>query len=245
MKKHPKEMDLVNEYRQALANGETFASSIDEYANERTKAELNRKFEEFYRAKAERKAEKEKNMPHTYGDIVKTMKKAKADIEKLKGEPERLRKEKEKELNKEFDMLVENGSFSKNERGNFVSQKLEKYLFYSEEYLKAKDDIREATNLYSECLARKEKWEKDNADIIEAEKVRSKREELMQADPETLRALGITPDPSLNPSKKSVDGSKEAGSEDNELIERESALRSIHPYATEDEIRDMARFYRM
>lgn len=41
----------------------------------------------------------------------------------------------------------------------------------------------------------KEDWETDNKELIEAERLRTKREELLSADPETLRALGITPPP--------------------------------------------------
>lgn len=238
--KHPKDRELIKEYEQALASGTTKSNNMAGYMNERAKAGLKSKITAHLQAMAEREAEAEKKRPHTYGDIIKTAKKAKADIEKLTGKPEELLQAKRAELNKEFDDLVEAELFTENNRALWVAGNMEKFL-QSEEYLTVKNDLREATNLYAECLALKEQWEQDNADIIEAERVRSKREELMQADPETLKALGITPDPSLNPSKKSVDGSKEAGSEDNELLERESALRSIHPYATEDEIRAMAR----
>ena len=79
----------------------------------------------------------------------------------------------------------------------------EEQIRQSEEYKKYMEEHKEendlslihiyAINLYSKSLALKEEWEQENADIIEAERARSRREELLSADPEALRALGITP----------------------------------------------------
>ena len=220
---------LRKEFEQAVASGSTKATTMAGYMNERAKAGLESKITAHLQTMAEREAEKKR--PHTYGDIIKTAKKAKADIEKLTGKPEELLQAKRADLNKEFDDLVEAELFTESNRALWVAGNMEKFL-QSEEYLTAKDDLREATNLYAECLALKEQWEKDNADIIEAERVRSKREELLSADPETLRALGITP--VAGASKKS--GAK---SEDTEMGEKEKALRAIHPSATDAEIKAM------
>lgn len=185
---------LRKEYEQAVASGATREGSMAGYMNERAKAGIANKFTALAQTMAEREAEAEKKRPHTYGEIIKTAKKAKADIEKLTGEPERLVQEKRAELNKEYDNLVDAELFGKDpaSRELWVASKIEGYLA-SEEYLTVKNELNGATNLYAECLALKEKWEQDNADIIEAERVRSKRAELLSADPEALQALGITP----------------------------------------------------
>lgn len=73
---------------------------------------------------------------------------------------------------------------------------------------------------------------KENHDIIEAERQRSKREELLSADPEALRALGITPPPVQKVSR---------AEEDPEFNETLEALRAIHPSATDAEIEQMAK----
>lgn len=224
---------LRKEFEQAVSSGSTKATNMAEYMNERAKAGVRNKITIHLQEQADREAEANKNKPHTYGEIIKTAKKAKADMERLKDEPQRLAEEQRKKLNKAFDELVENELFSNSgtNRALWVAGKMEKFL-QSEEYLTAKYDLRDATNLYAECLALKEQWEQDNADIIEAERVRSKREELLSADPETLRALGITP--VAGASKKS--GAK---SEDTEMGEKEKALRAIHPSATDAEIKAM------
>ena len=222
---------LHKEFEEAVASGTTREGTMAGYMNERAKAGVRSKITAHLQTMAERKAEAKEKRPHTYGDIIKTAKKAKADIEKLTGKPEELLQAKRADLNKEFDDLVEAELFTESNRALWVAGNMEKFL-QSEEYLTAKNDLREATNLYAECLALKEQWEQDNADIIEAERVRSKREELLSADPETLRALGITP--VAGASKKSV-----AKSEDTEMGEKEKALRAIHPSATDAEIKAM------
>lgn len=227
------ERKLYEEFEQAVASGTTKASNMAGYMEEKAREGVRTKMTLFLQAQAEREAEAKKNKPHTYGEIIKTAKKTKADMERLKDEPQRLAEEQRRKLNKEFDELVENELFSNTgtTRALWIARKMEEY-FGSEEYLTAKDDLKEATNLYAECLALKEQWETDNASIIEAERLRSKREELLSADPETLRALGITP--VERASKKSAVGSEAEG-----MSEREKALRAIHPSATDADIRAM------
>lgn len=234
--KNLKQEEIKNMYEEDLASGATMAiraTSMANYMNQKAKNGVATKLTAYFQSKADREVEIERKRPHTYGEIIKTAKKAKADLEHLTGEPGRLVQVKKTELNKEFDDLKEAELFSENNRALWVAGKIEKYL-QSEEYLTVKNDLKEATNLYAECLALKEQWEQDNADIIEAERVRSKREELLSADPETLRALGITP--VAGASKKSEAGSKVAGDENREI---KKALRSVHPSATEAEIKAM------
>lgn len=234
--KNLKQEEIKNMYEEDLASGATMAiraTGMANYMNQKAKAGVATKLTAYFQSKADREAEIGRNRPHTYGEIIKTAKKAKVDIEKLTGEPDRLVQVKRSELNKEFDDLKEAELFSEDGRALWVAGKIEKYL-QSEEYLAVKNDLKEATNLYAECLALKEQWEQDNADIIEAERVRSKREELLSADPETLRGLGITP--IAGTSKKSEAGSKGAVDENAEM---EKALRSIHPFATDAEIKAM------
>ena len=81
----------------------------------------------------------------------------------------------------------------------------------------------------------KTQWEEDNKDIIEAERLRTKREELLSADPEALRALGITPPPVQKVSRA---GEVEVDPELKELMED---LRANHPFATDAELEKMAK----
>ena len=86
------------------------------------------------------------------------------------------------------------GYFSERSRGEWISKELSNYL-WSEEYKTAKDNLSEATKRLRKYEKLKEDWETDNKELIEAERLRTKREELLSADPETLRVLGITPPP--------------------------------------------------
>ena len=133
----------------------------------------------------------EKKEPHTYGEIVRAIAKANDDIAKYKGVPERLLKEQRVKLNKQFDDLVDRDMYSESRREHWISQKLSEYS-WSEEYQAARDNLREAVKALDKYDDLKKIWEKKNHDIIEAERQRSKREELLSADPEALRALGIT-----------------------------------------------------
>lgn len=105
-----------------------------------------------------------------------------------------MRKAKKLELEAEFDTLVKRRMFSEHLRGEWIAKELYKYLS-SEEYTSVVDEIKTVTANLAEYSEIKTQWEEDNKDIIEAERLRTKREELLSADPEALRALGITPPP--------------------------------------------------
>lgn len=142
-------------------------------------------------AQVERERRKE---PHTYGDFIREIAKANSDIAKYKDVPENLQNSYRVKLNKQFDDLVDRGYFSERSRGEWISRELSNYL-WSEEYKTARDNLSEATKRLRKYEKLKEDWETDNKELIEAERLRTKREELLSADPETLRALGITPPP--------------------------------------------------
>ena len=226
--RRPAELALEDEYKQAVERGDT-TGSIVQWMNERSKAGVSKKMAGRMERMMAQEEEQEKAKPHTYAEITKEIPKALAKINSLKDQPAKLVKEKRVALNKEFDELVKKEAYGESQRGLWISEQVVKFMG-SVEYMKVKQDLTYFTNLYSECLALKEEWEKDNADIIEAERIRSKRAELMQADPETLKALGITPDPTFTAPKVEEKSLQE------EMIEN---LRAIHPSATDAELSAM------
>ena len=124
--------------------------------------------------------------------------------------------------------------FNEHLRGEWVAKELYKYLF-SEEYTSVVDEVKTVTANLAEYSEMKTQWEEDNKDIIEAERLRTKREELLSADPEALRTLGITPPPVQKVSRA---GEAEVDPELKELMED---LRAIHPSATDAELEKMAK----
>lgn len=176
----------------------------------------------------------EAKKPHTYSEIIKAIAGANKTIEKLKDKPVEMRKAKKLELEAEFDTLVKRRMFSEHLRGEWVAKELYKYLF-SEEYTSVVDEVKTVTANLAEYSEMKTQWEEDNKDIIEAERLRTKREELLSADPEALRALGITPPPVQKVSRA---GEAEVDPELKELMED---LRAIHPSATDAELEKMAK----
>ena len=235
---HPKdrEREFRKEYEQAVLSGATI-DSMAGWMNSNAKKGIRTKLA----GRLEKLIEQEAVKP-TYGEIIKTISKAKADIEKLKEQPEKLVAKQRKELNEKFDDLVDDELYDESNRDLWVAGEMNKFLV-SDEYLNAKNDLKDATNLYSKSLALKEEWEQENADIIEAERARSRREELLSADPEALRALGITPPPVQTVSGAEEAEEAEEDSELTELTELKEALRSIHPSATEAELESMAKLY--
>lgn len=168
--------------------------------------------------------------PHTYAEIVKAISKEAKKVESLKDKPEALLAEKRKSLSMDYDEIIaDRGAGWDNNKDLWVNNEMVKYL-KSDEYLNIKYALQDAINNFSKYTALKEGWEKDNADIIEAERLRSKRMELMQADPETLKALGISPDPTFTAPKVEETSTG-----------YEKALKALHPSATDAEISAMAK----
>lgn len=229
---HPKDREFRKAYEKAVASGDA-QGSMANWMNDNAKNGLVKKLD-VYCEHISARMEAEKKEPHTYGEIVRAIAKANDDIAKYKGVPERLLKEQRVKLNKQFDDLVDRDMYSESRREHWISQKLSEY-FWSEEYQTARDNLREAVKALDKYDDLKKIWEKKNHDIIEAERQRSKREELLSADPEALRALGITPPPVQKVSRA---GEAEVDPELKELMED---LRAIHPSATDAELEKMAK----
>lgn len=227
---HPKDREFRKAYEKAVASGDA-QGSMANWMNDNAKNGLVKKLDAYCEHISARMEAEEKKEPHTYGEIVRAIAKANDDIAKYKGVPERLLKEQRVKLNKQFDDLVDRGMYSESRREHWISQKLSEY-FWSEEYRAARDNLMEAVKALDKYDDLKKIWEKKNHDIIEAERQRSKREELLSADPEALRALGITPPPVQKVSR---------AEEDPEFNETLEALRAIHPSATDAEIEQMAK----
>lgn len=182
---HPKDREFRKAYEKAVASGDA-QGSMANWMNDNAKNGLVKKLDVYCEHISARMEAEEKKEPHTYGEIVRAIAKANDDIAKYKGVPERLLKEQRVKLNKQFDDLVDRYMYSESRREHWISQKLSEY-FWSEEYRTARDNLREAVKALDKYDDLKKIWEKKNHDIIEAERQRSKREELLSADPEALR----------------------------------------------------------
>lgn len=175
-----------------LAWERQYAGKTDRELNELTRGMISKKFSEA-KARAELlQAEHDAKYNLPYGEIIKALSKAGKQVKNLESKPEELRKAKKEELEKEYADLAKRGMQDSNKE-LWICGKLQKYMS-SGEYCTAKAELEQARNDYAIYLAKKEEWEQENADIIETERIRSKRLELLQAEPEALRALGINPD---------------------------------------------------
>lgn len=191
---HPEDYKLRKRYEADRASGIAL-DSMAQWMNGTAFKGLTTKLEAHReRIIAQVEEEERRKEPHTYGDFIREIAKANSDIAKYKDVPENLQNSYRVKLNKQFDYLVGRGYFSERSRGEWISRELSNYL-WSEEYKTAKDNLSEATKRLRKYEKLKEDWETDNKELIEAERLRTKREELLSADPETLRALGITPPP--------------------------------------------------
>ena len=230
---HPEDYELRKRYEADRASG----IATDSMANWMTKTAfkgLTTKLEAYRERIIAQVEEERRKEPHTYGDFIREIAKANSDIAKYKDVPENLQNSYRKKLNKQFDDLVDRGYFSESSRGDWVNKELSNYM-WSEEYQTARDNVREATKRLRKYEKLKEDWETANETLIKAERLRTKREELLSADPEALRALGITPPPVQKVSRA---GEAEVDPELKELMED---LRAIHPSATDAELEKMAK----
>lgn len=230
--KHESELRLEQEYQQAVKEGKC-TDSLAGYMHTKAKEGLHSKLSASREAIDRWSEEGAVETAGSYSEYVVGIKSAQSTIKELETEPQRLVQAKRAELYKEFDEKVKRNEFSENQRQHFVNTRIDRYIREDEEYLSVKNRLTDARNSYSRCLALKEKWESKNRDIIDAERIRTRRAELMQADPEALRALGIEPEAVST----SVAGSK---ADDGKGALRE-ALRSIHPSATDAEIENMVK----
>lgn len=224
--------ELMREYEADKRAGKPHTDSYDKWATHKALEGVTAKFNERDRLREERKREVEAKEPHTYPEIIKAIAVSQDTINKLKNKPVEMREAKKLELESEFDTLVKRRQFSEDQRVKWVTEQLSNYLF-SDEYRVVVDELRTHTANLSKYSDMKTQWEDDNKELIEAERLRTKREELLSADPEALRALGITP--------PEVKKDHSTTQRDPELEETIEALRSIHPSATEAELESMAK----
>jgi hypothetical protein len=209
-----------------------YGGKTDAEMNYIVRESIHRKFDEAVARSEQKQAEIEAKYNLPYGGLVKAVANSEKQIKALEGKPQELLSAKRAELEAEYDDLVMRG-FQDTNKELWISTKLLPYMTAnSGEYRKAKADLQQAQKDYAVYLAKKEEWEQENADIIKAERIRTKRAELMQADPEALRALGIEPEAENTDSK--------AGNDDGKDPLRE-ALRSIHPSASDAEIESMVK----
>lgn len=230
---HSEDYKLRKRYEADRASG-IATGSMAQWMNATAFKGLTTKLEAYTERIISQIEEERRKEPHTYGDFIREIAKANSDIAKYKDVPENLQNSYRVKLNKQFDDLVDRGYFSERSRGEWISRELSNYL-WSEEYKTAKDNLSEATKRLRKYEKLKEDWETDNKELIEAERLRTKREELLSADPEALRALGITP---LPVQKVSRAGEAEVDPKLKELMED---LRAIHPSATDAELEKMAK----
>ena len=170
-----------------------YGNKTDAEMKEIVSGMISKKFEERASRAEQRQAERDAKYNLPYGELVRAMAKAEKQIKELENRPETLLSTKRKALEAEYGALVERGMPDVN-RELWISGKLVEYMKPVEgEYCTAKAELQQAIDDYSIYLAKKTEWEQENADIIEAERVRTKRAELLQAEPEALRALGIEP----------------------------------------------------
>lgn len=230
---HPEDYELRKRYEADRASG-IATDSMAKWMTETAFKGLTTKLEAYRERIIAQVEEERRKESHTYGDFIREIAKANSDIAKYKDVPENLQNSYRKKLNKQFDDLVDRGYFSESYRGDWVNKELSNYM-WSEEYQTARDNVREATKRLRKYEKLKEDWETDNKELIEAERLRTKREELLSADPEALRALGIAPPPVQKVSRA---GEAEVDPELKELMED---LRAIHPSATDAELEKMAK----
>lgn len=139
---------------------------------------------------AEAQRRDEYNLP--YGELVTAVASTRKRVSELEGEPKRLREAKRLQLSNSFDRLALNDRAPSNNKELWINEQLSKYMGDSgSDYSKAKQELSEARNDLAIFLAKKEQKEEELADVIEAERYRSRRAELLSADPDALRALGI------------------------------------------------------
>lgn len=210
-----------------------YGGKTDEEMNEIVGGMLKAKFDERGSRAMRERTEREAKYNLPYAGLVKAVAKAGMQVEALEGKPTELLSAKRKALEAEYADLIKRG-MEDNNKELWISQELVKYMQDPEgEYREVKSQLQQAKTDLDIFLERKKIWEQDNADIIDAERMRTRRAELMQADPEALRALGIEPEAVSTP----VAGTK---ADDGKGALRE-ALKSIHPFATNEEIENMVK----
>ncbi len=154
---------------------------------------ISKKFAEAKARAEQSQAERDAKYNLPYGELVRAIANTEKQIKDLENIPENLLSAKRKAIEAEYDELVKRGMPDVNKE-LWVSEEMVKYMKPVDgEYRTAKAELQQARNDLAIFLAKKEEWEQENSDIIEAERMRTRRAELLQVEPEALRALGIEP----------------------------------------------------
>jgi hypothetical protein len=170
-----------------------YGNKTDAEMNEIVGSMLSKKFAEAKDRADQRQAEFSAKYNLPYGELVRAISRTKKQIEELENKPSMLLSTKRKSLEAEYADLIGRGMQDTN-RELWIDEKLVEYMKHTDgEYITAKRELQQARQDYAIYLSKKDDWEQENADIIMSERARTKREELLQADPEALRALGIDP----------------------------------------------------
>lgn len=169
----------------------------------------------------------------SYGDILKAVESAKDKLSELEGNPEvkdtitdRLIAKKREKLEAEYAHAVKFDLPRSPTKELWISEKLVEYM-KTEEYRSAKSQLKDARKELAISIAKKEEREKELADVIEAERYRTRRMDLFSADPETLKALGIEPPTAVVSASEGVDSSASTGNYMDGTVNEDALLSSF------------------
>lgn len=131
----------------------------------------------------------------SFGDLARAVKATKKRISEIEGKPEELKKLRKAQLEAEYDALKNEDNLNcTTPKDLWVSERLLKYMDKpTGAYRKAKAELDAARKDLAVFTYKYKEREAELAPAIEAEKMRSMREELLSADPEVLLELGISP----------------------------------------------------
>lgn len=226
VKETPKELELKYE--------EKYGHMSKDELKQTVRSSIAHKWVDMERKQKEEQAQREAKYNLPYGEIIKAVNSARKRISDLEEKTQKLRGDKRAELSKQYEHLAKYGRAPMSDKEIWISIQLVNYMENSEsDFYKVKADLATARKDLAIYLARKEQKEKDLADVIEAERYRTRRAELLSADPDALRALGIEPVISATPAPPDT---KIEGSKAEEL---RAALKDVHPSASNSEIESM------
>lgn len=226
VKETPKELELKYE--------EKYGHMSKDELKQTVRSSIAHKWVDMERKQKEEQAQREAKYNLPYGEIIKAVNSARKRISDLEEKTQKLRGDKRAELSKQYEHLAKYGRAPMSDKEIWISIQLVNYMENSEsDFYKVKADLATARKDLAIYLARKEQKEKDLADVIEAERYRTRRAELLSADPEALRALGIEP---IISATSATPATKIEGSKAEEL---RAALKGVHPSASDSEIEGM------
>lgn len=178
----------------ALEFKEKYGDLSEHELNELAKKSIGAKFAAAREKSEAARAQEEARYNLSYGELIKGVASAKKRVAELESKPEELLKLRRAQLEAEYDHDEKYDLPRYSVKEVWVSEQLVKYMGKSDgAYYKAKEALLEAKRELAIFIAKKEEREEELADVIEAERYRTRRADLLSADPEALRALGIEP----------------------------------------------------